>query len=332
MSQQSVAVSPRVTRGDTVMFWAVRVVATLAVVVTVWAAVSTGAMLVHGHPAYVVLLAVTLVVAVLVAVRAWLRRRPVHRRHKVITGILLVLSLIMVAIVAWLVPSSAQQPALAAMTSDAATSDSAVTVSETPTEIVLTPSGAGASVSDTGVFFQPGAKVDARAYAAVLRPLAEAGRLVVIPKQPFGIAFLSTGAFDAARSQYPEVTQWVVGGHSLGGTVAAMDAQAYAGAASEPVVGLLLFASYPATDMSGLDAQVLSISGSNDGLATPAKIDASKSSLPPDTDYVVVEGGVHAFFGDYGPQQGDGTPTITHDAARTQISAAAVAFVNGLSG
>ncbi|MEF2977583.1 alpha/beta hydrolase [Subtercola sp. YIM 133946] len=200
-------------------------------------------------------------------------------------------------------------------------------MSETPTQIVLTPTG---TVSDTGVFFQPGAKVDARAYAAVLRPLAEAGHVVVIPKQPFGIAFLSTGAFSAARDHVAGVTQWVVAGHSLGGTVAAMDAQQYANAPSEPVVGLLLYASYPATDMSGLDAAVLSVSGSNDGLATPAKIDASKASLPPDTTYLVIDGGVHAFFGDYGPQAGDGQPSISHDDARSQISTASVAFVDGL--
>ena len=75
---------------------------------------------------------------------------------------------------------------------------------------------------------------------------------------------------------------------------------------------------------SSLTADVLSISGSEDGLATPAKIDASRADLPRGTTYTVVEGGVHAFFGDYGPQPGDGTPTITHDAARTQISSASL--------
>ncbi len=73
----------------------------------------------------------------------------------------------------------------------------------------MTPTG---KVSTTAVFFQPGAKVEARAYAAVLRPLAEAGFTVIIPKQPLGIAFLAIGTFDAARPHYPAVTEWVVGG------------------------------------------------------------------------------------------------------------------------
>ncbi|MBM7473057.1 dienelactone hydrolase [Subtercola frigoramans] len=77
------------------------------------------------------------------------------------------------------------------------------------------------------------------------------------------------------------------------------------------------------------NAKVLSISGSNDGLATPAKIAESKKLLPAATTFVVVDGGVHAFFGDYGPQSGDGQPATTHDDARTQISGASVAFVDG---
>ena len=50
------------------------------------------------------------------------------------------------------------------------------------------------------MFFQPGARVDPRAYAAILRPLAESGHVVVIVKQPLGIAFLATGALDADNS------------------------------------------------------------------------------------------------------------------------------------
>ncbi|OOK62380.1 hypothetical protein GY25_22625, partial [Pedobacter himalayensis] len=74
-------------------------------------------------------------------------------------------------------------------------------------------------------------------YAAVLRPLAESGHTVVIPKQPFGIAFLSTGAFNAARTEHRPVARWVLGGHSLGGVVAAIDAQSLANDPGRPVPG-----------------------------------------------------------------------------------------------
>ncbi len=225
---------------------------------------------------------------------------------------------------AWLRPFTAVEPALTAMSSDIT-----VTVAEYPTQIVMTPTGTG---SRTGVFFQPGARVDARAYAATLRPLAEAGCTVVIPKQPLGIAFLAGSAFDATKPAYPAITRWVVGGHSLGGTVAALQADSGDSDPTAPVVGLLLYASYPADDIStSLTAKVLSISASNDGLATPDKIDASKATLPADSTFTSIDGAVHAFFGDYGLQPGDGTPTVSHGDARTQVSRDSLSFVRNLS-
>ena len=62
----------------------------------------------------------------------------------------------------------------------------------------------------------------------------------------------------------------------------------------------------------------------------PADIDASRANLPASTEFLAVDGAVHAFFGDYGPQPGDGTPTITHDEARAQIGEASVSFVDGV--
>ncbi|MGO4102580.1 alpha/beta hydrolase [Leifsonia sp. YAF41] len=312
-----------VTRADVVLSGAARIVSTLGVMVTAWAAAATGSMLTHGHPAFVVLLAVVFLASAVSAVRFWLKPAATHRKLKVLRWAAIVAFSGILALVWWLVPSAAIEPALAAMKSDAT-----VTVTETPTQIVMTPTK---DARDVGVFFQPGARVDARAYAAVLRPLAENGHTVVIPKQPFGIAFLSTGAFAAARADHPPVDRWVVGGHSLGGVVSAIDAESFSAAPTDPVVGVFFYASYPATDMSTLEAQVLSISGSNDGLATPEKIDASRELLPEDTTFTVINGGIHAYFGDYGPQAGDGQPTITRDAARTEITDATLAFVDSFS-
>jgi pimeloyl-ACP methyl ester carboxylesterase len=99
-----------------------------------------------------------------------------------------------------------------------------------------------------------------------------------------------------------------------------------------PAIGLLLYASYPATDVSSsLRIPVESISGSRDGLATPAKIKESKALLPSDAGFTVIEGGSHAQFGDYGPQPGDNKPTVSNDEARRQISDASVKFVDSLS-
>jgi pimeloyl-ACP methyl ester carboxylesterase len=225
----------------------------------------------------------------------------------------------------WLRPFAAVEPALAAMASD-----DRVTVTESATQIVMSPVG---TASDTAVFFQPGAKVEARAYAAVLRPLAQAGHLVVIPKQPLSIAFLAIGAFGAAQEAHPEVGSWIVGGHSLGGTVASMEADEHDQDARGPARGLLLYASYPASDISQtLTTSVLSILATNDLLATPADIAASQAKLPKGAQFSAIEGAVHAFFGDYGPQPGDGVPTISQDAARQQISSDSVTFAASVGG
>lgn len=307
------------------MVWFSRVVAVLGLAVVAWACLTAWPAIVHGNPAYAVLLALTVLVCAAVLVRSLGEPRERRRLRRVLRVVGLVLGAAWIAAMWWLRPFSAVEPALAAMQSDAR-----VTVAESATEIVLAPA---TGATGMGVLFQPGAKVEARAYAAVLRPLAESGTTVVIVKQPLAIAFLSLGAYDSARAAHPEVTRWVVGGHSLGGTVAAIEAESSTADGLEGVAaGLLLYASYPATDMSGtLGSAVLSISASDDGLATPADIDASKADLPSNAEFLVIEGAVHAYFGDYGPQPGDGTPTISHDDARRQISDASVEFVAGLT-
>src|SRR5438270_500507 len=78
--------------------------------------------------------------------------------------------------------------------------------------------------------------------------------------------------------------------------------------------GVVLWGSYPqaSDDLSGSALAVVSISGTRDGLSTPAKIDASRPLLPPDTRWVVIDGGNHSQFGWYGPQGGDNPAGIDH--------------------
>ncbi len=306
------------TRGHWVI-WVERVAALAGIGVVAWAAITAWGAVVHGHPAYAILLGVVLAVSLLALLLAGRR----GGRHPVIRTIGAVLGLGVVALTWWLRPFPAGEAAVAALEQDAA-----VTVVGTPTLFILEPAS---GASTTGLVFQPGARVDPRAYAAVLRPLVDAGYPVVIVKQPLAIGFLALGAVDQARAAVPDVTGWVLGGHSLGGTVAAIDADAGQGAADAPTVGLLFFASYPASDLSqSLRIPVASISGSEDGLSTPAKIDESRALLPPGTAFTVIEGASHAQFGDYGLQPGDGTPTISDAMARAEISAAALEFLAGL--
>jgi Alpha/beta hydrolase family len=169
----------------------------------------------------------------------------------------------------------------------------------------------------TGVVFVPGARIDSRAYARILRPLAQAGYLVAVLKEPFGFALLDADHGRKVLDLHPEIAHWVVGGHSFGGTVAASLADN-----DDRVEGLVLYASYPADPIMRNNLKVVSISGSADGFATPADIEASRAKFPPNTSFVVINGAVHSSFGDYGEQPGDGSPTIERPAAQADITKA----------
>ncbi len=224
-------------------------------------------------------------------------------------------ALLLVAGLAWLNPFPHQPSGADGQTTGTTTEDA--------TSITLAPEGK----ASVGLVFYPGARVDSRAYQDILGPLANAGYLVVILKAPLGIALLDTGQARGVMDRHPGITSWAVGGHSLGGVSASTFAKA-----NQDVAGLLLFASFPAESMTDSGhLSVLSISGSNDGLTTPDKIAASKSLLPPTASFTTVEGGVHAFFGDYGEQPGDGEPGISRQQAQQQIAAESVRFMDGLA-
>ncbi|WP_372466436.1 alpha/beta hydrolase [Microbacterium maritypicum] len=185
----------------------------------------------------------------------------------------------------------------------------AITVTDADEGIVLAPADGD---SDLGLVFIPGAKVDPWAYAAILQGLAEEGTTVVITRPWLNLAFFDPRGLDAFTSVAPDIDVWGVGGHSLGGVRAcqlAADADA-----------LVLFGSYCATDVSDSGLPVLSISGGEDGLSTPEKIADARDLLPADAEMVEIDGASHASFGDYGPQDGDGTPTISTDEMHDEVT------------
>ena len=297
-----------------------------AVVGLLWAAVAFGCAvlargsLLAGHPAYPLTLAVCVVTGLLL-VATGRRRTPAGRaRHRGWTAVGRVLSAVLTLVVlgamVYLVPATATHDAIAA-----ASGDAAVRIDQSPTRITLTPTAAAPT---TGLVFQPGAKVDPRAYVPLLRQVAAAGYLVVVIKQPYAIGFLSIGEPAGVADAHPEISRWAVGGHSLGGVAAGE----YAARPESGSRGLLLWASYPLTSLADRsDLLVASVSGTADGLTTPADVEASRAKLPPDSTFTAVAGGVHAYFGDYGTQAGDGTATVDRANAQREIVAATTAFL-----
>jgi hypothetical protein len=169
----------------------------------------------------------------------------------------------------------------------------------------------------TGFIFYPGGLVDPRAYAPQARAIAEKGYPVVIVPMPLNLTVFGASRASEVMAEFPDIAQWVIGGHSLGGKMAANFVANHPGA----VEGLIFWGAAPTSDdlvaeQTGLI--VYSLYGTLDGLTTPAEVLAAAPLLPPGTRFIPIEGGNHAQFGWYSDQSGDNP---SHDQPRRTAEA-----------
>lgn len=160
-----------------------------------------------------------------------------------------------------------------------------------------------------GFIFYPGGKVEYSVYLPLMQECAEQGIFCALVDMPFNLAVFDIDAADGIQEQYPQITNWYIGGHSLGGAMAASYLENNHG----DYDGLILLGAYSTTDLSDTDLQVLSIYGSEDHVLDREKYNKYIENLPDDFTEVVIDGGCHAYFGMYGEQEGDGTPSITNE-------------------
>ena len=137
--------------------------------------------------------------------------------------------------------------------------------------------------------------------------LSSKGVFCVIVKMPFNLAVLDMNAADKILAQYSDVGAWYIGGHSLGGAMAASHAAANEG----KYKGLVLLGAYSTSSLTQTELDVLCLHGSEDKVMNREKHDDCKKNLPSGAICTDIEGGCHAHFGSYGAQDGDGEPTIT---------------------
>ena len=168
---------------------------------------------------------------------------------------------------------------------------------------------------DKGIIFYPGGKVDEVAYAPLLLELAEKGYDVYLVKMPAKLAILGANKADAIIAGDPSIKEWTMMGHSLGGAMAA----SYAAEHDDKIDNLILLAAYSMDDLKEADMDVYSFYGSEDKVLNMENYEKYYSNLPSDKVENVIEGGNHAYFGNYGEQDGDGTATITRDEQQETV-------------
>ena len=185
-------------------------------------------------------------------------------------------------------------------------SDGVVTVEQTKSGWLF-----DGPLDDKALIFYPGAKVDTKAYAPILRLLAQEDMDVYLVNMPLHLAFFGIGN-----------EQYYISGHSLGGAMAAY----YAAEHVSDFKGMILFAAYP-TQETAIDTLV--IYGSEDGVLNMARIAEAPKLVSGNYSEVVIDGGNHAQFGNYGKQKGDGEADISAEEQQTQTIQAIRKFING---
>ena len=178
----------------------------------------------------------------------------------------------------------------------------------------------------TGLIFYPGGLVEPTAYAPILHQIAEEGVLVIIVPMPLNLAIFNTGAANSVINSYPDISTWILTGHSLGGAAAAIFAE------NNPTkIDLIAFwDSYPpnSADLSDNSISAISIYGTTNNFPNTENFDEQKHLLPEGSIFVPIEGANHAQFGDYGPQKGDVVASMSLAEQHERVAEIMLEFIN----
>ena len=237
-----------------------------------------------------VALAICIVVSIIVT-RFLLRKKKVKIRYRIIIAILHSLVLFMAtSIIYFMVYYHADESVKGYLQNS-----ESVKVSENDTAWFFDGEG-----SDKALIFYPGGKVEESAYAPILHKLAEKGVDCFLVKMPFRMAIFGVNKADDIIAAY-DYDEFYIGGHSLGGTMAA----SYAAGHSHDLRGVIMFAAY-STDELDDSLKYFSIYGSCDEVMSRNSYEKYKSNWPKGAMELVIDGGNHSQFGNYGFQKGDG--------------------------
>lgn len=186
----------------------------------------------------------------------------------------------------------------------------------------------------TGFIILPGGNCDPRAYAPAAHAIAAKRYLTVIVPMPNCVA-MPSGHKRAGKiiEDFEEIENWVIGGHSVGGTAACFYAKNHS-----TIDGIVIWASLsPDGLLEDTDIKVLTVYGSRDGRVWPEDVLANASSLPADAIFKEIKGGNHTQFGyfDTTPDpcmEDDNAATITLEKQQKNIVRVTTDFLNMISG
>lgn len=181
--------------------------------------------------------------------------------------------------------------------------------------------------TDTAIIFYPGAKVEYTAYLPLFYDLAEEGFDCFLLKMPCNLAIFGQDKAETIIDTC-DYNHWYLSGHSLGGAMAA----SYASGHLDGLDGLVLLAAYPTKNLQGADFSVLSVYGSQDGVLNSEKLETGRAYMPKDYTELCINGGNHAYFGNYGEQEGDNPAAISREEQQEQTVTAIREMVAERSG
>jgi hypothetical protein len=245
-------------------------------------------------------------------------------RRRVLKAVLLVISVLLVLGVGGFLWYAQPQPLLPEA-SAALASTPTVSFADDHGNLTYTPIG---MTPTTGLVLYPGGKVPSAAYAPQARAIADRGYFVVVVAVPFNLAVFGIDSAGPVIAAHPEIEHWAVGGHSLGGSMAAQ----FVASHPDEVDGLILWASYSAADLSADDLTVLSAYGTLDNGVPSYTSPANLAKLGTDVTMDVVEGGNHEQMGWYTGQPNDPPATIPRVDQQAQVVAATIHLLDRLAG
>ncbi len=183
--------------------------------------------------------------------------------------------------------------------------------------------------SEIEVIFFPGGLVDPEAYVPLARRLAEAGYNLHIIKMPWR---MSTKGYNQIKTLFDLTAddgQFVLGGHSQGGKMAAQFVYENPGL----IDGLfLLGTSHPRDiDLSRRDIPTIKIYAEFDGLASVSEVKQNEHLMPRQSRLTLLEGGNHSQFAFTGHLLTDGKATISLEQQQEETLRHLLEFMNGLS-